>query len=345
MEPLTIKSPADVLAFIGHTLGFWPRESLVCITLNQNQRIGATLRIDLPKTERERLPYAQTVAHYLAKDEHATSILFAVYTATPWNPGQPKPQARTIAALTGVIAERGLTIKDGLLVGNDTFTQYDGGSAELPPIPLTATQTSALNAEYIYRGSAIAPTDRITLPAPTKQAANADGVNEHINAIRKLNADTAISQGRKLWSEMLDATTYPSEEDTIALIANFHYAAIRDRLIADIPGLDEPIDRILFAQTNGTPHWSRIEWAQQLLIHAYTRTSQQHAAPILTAIGYINWWEGRGSKAHQFLQLALEADPNYHLARLSDQMVGSGIVAGWSTDKNKAHPQHGLGMP
>src|SRR5688572_22590133 len=34
METLTIKSPADLLSFIGHTLGFWPQESLVCITVD-----------------------------------------------------------------------------------------------------------------------------------------------------------------------------------------------------------------------------------------------------------------------------------------------------------------------
>jgi len=45
MEKLTITTPSDILGFIGHTLGFWPQESLVCITLNENS-IGATLRID-----------------------------------------------------------------------------------------------------------------------------------------------------------------------------------------------------------------------------------------------------------------------------------------------------------
>src|SRR5688500_8364452 len=33
MEKLTITTPSDVLSFVGHTLGFWPQESLVCITL------------------------------------------------------------------------------------------------------------------------------------------------------------------------------------------------------------------------------------------------------------------------------------------------------------------------
>ncbi|WP_104140081.1 DUF4192 family protein [Arthrobacter sp. ZGTC131] len=79
MEPLTIKTPADVLSFIGHTLGLWPHESLVCITLDAN-RIGATLRVDLPNRDGG-LGYARTVADYLAHDASAASVLFAVYTS------------------------------------------------------------------------------------------------------------------------------------------------------------------------------------------------------------------------------------------------------------------------
>jgi len=125
MEKLTIKTPADVLSFIGHTLGFWPQESLVCITLHENS-IGAILRIDLPQQPGQELPYARTVAHYLTSDTTATSLLFAIYTSEPAQPGQPKPHAATIAALTGVLAEQGITIRDGLFVGDDTFSPYDG---------------------------------------------------------------------------------------------------------------------------------------------------------------------------------------------------------------------------
>jgi hypothetical protein len=69
MEKLTITTPSDVLSFVGHTLGFWPRESLVCITLNENS-IGATLRIDLPRQAVQELPYARTVAHYWPGERH-----------------------------------------------------------------------------------------------------------------------------------------------------------------------------------------------------------------------------------------------------------------------------------
>jgi hypothetical protein len=336
MEKLTIKTPPDVLSFIGHTLGFWPKESLVCITLNENS-IGATLRIDLPRLPGQELPYARTVTHYLTSDTTATSILFAVYTSELPQPGQPKPHAGTIAALTGVLAEQGITIRDGLFVGDETFSPYDDEPGHELALPVSSTQTSAINAEFIYRGSSVQPNNHITLPTTKQEAAKATAVEQHMDTIRNQTDGEAVRQGRKLWADMLDSKTFPSDDDCHALVAHLQFPVIRDRLIADIPGLDEPMQHILFAQTEEAPKWSRIEWAQQLLLHAYTRTSPQHAAPVLTTIGYINWWEGRGSKAHQFLQLALDTDPAYRLARLSDQMIGSGRVAGWNMNKNTAY--------
>jgi hypothetical protein len=338
------RQPTTAETHIGHTLSFWPQESLVCITLNNNG-IGATLRIDLPRQPGQKLPYARTVARYLTSDTNATSILFAVYTSETVHHGQVRPHAGTIAALTGVLAEQGITIRDGLFVGDETFSPYDGEPGTSLALPVNSTQTSAINAEFIYRGSFIEPTDRVTLPTTSQEAAKAAAVEHHMDTIASQPTDAALQQGRNLWADMLDSKTFPSDDDCQALVANLQFPAIRDRLIADIPGVDEPMRQVLFAQTDQAPKWSRIEWAQQLLLHAYTRTSPEHAAPVLTAIGYINWWEGKGSKAHQFLQLALGSDPGYRLARLSDQMIGSGLVAGWNMNKDTAYKTLRYDMP
>lgn len=340
MEPLTIKTPADVLSFIGHTLGFWPRESLVCITLADNH-VGATLRVDLPRPGTER-SYAQTVAGYLAHDTNAASVLFAVYTTEPHDADHAKPHAATIAALTGALAEHGLTIRDGLLVGDDTVSEYDGDPKDRVSLPLSATQSSTINAEFVYRGSTIDPSNRITLPTSTKDTQSMKAVETQVQELQCLDLRDALQQSRTLWNGMLTANTYPSDEQTISLIAGLQVPAIRDQLMADIPGVDEPMERILLAQTHGTPQWSRVEWAQQLLVHAYTHSSTKHSAPILTAIAFINWWEGKGSKAHQYLELALDADPGYRLAKLSEMMIGSGMVAGWNMDKGTAYRGPGL---
>ncbi|MEV4954060.1 DUF4192 domain-containing protein [Paenarthrobacter nitroguajacolicus] len=343
MNALTIKDPADLLSFIGHTLGFWPKESLVCITLNEN-KVGATLRIDLPRQTGHELHYAKTVTSYLASDTNANSIVFALYTSSRPEPGQPKPHAATIAALTGTLAENGITIRDGIFVGEDTYSPYDEEPGQILAFPVSKTQYSQVNAEFIYRGSTIEPTSNIALPPPTHRAEHATAVENYMTTIHADFAHLAVQKAHDLWMSMLDSQDYPTDNDTTALIAYFQFPHIRDQLMADIPGIDEPPHHILFAQTQTPPQWSRIEWAQQLLLHAYTRSSPQHAAPILTTIGYINWWQGRGSKAHQYMQLALDTNPGYRFARLSDQMLGAGIIAGWNTNKDTAYKTH-LDMP
>ncbi|MHA7221201.1 DUF4192 family protein [Arthrobacter sp. RHLT1-20] len=277
MEAFTIKTPADVLSFVGHTLGFWPRESLVCITLVDNH-VGATLRVDLPKPGAE-ISYAQTIAEYLAHDDKAASVLFAVYTFRPAEAGRARPHAATIAALTGALSERGMTIRDGLLVGDDAVSQYDGDPVGGPSLPLSSTQSSQINAEFVYRGSTIAPTNRITLPASTKDTQTADAVESRVKSMQGLNVQDAMGSARTMWTEMLDAKSFPTEERIISLIASLQFPTVRDQLMADIPGIDEPMDRVLLAQTDNTPRWSRVDWAEQPLLHACTRSSTRPPPP------------------------------------------------------------------
>jgi hypothetical protein len=38
--------------------------------------------------------------------------------------------------------------------------------------------------------------------------------------------------------------------------------------------------------------------------------------------------------------VALTFDPNYHLAKLLDQMLGAGVVSSWAQHKNTAYRNH-----
>lgn len=46
-EHIRFTAPADILAYIPHSLGHHPSESFVLLTMN-GKRLGATLRIDAP---------------------------------------------------------------------------------------------------------------------------------------------------------------------------------------------------------------------------------------------------------------------------------------------------------
>ena len=62
-----------------------------------------------------------------------------------------------------------------------------------------------------------------------------------MDSIRTQPAQTALRRGRELWANMLESTDFPSDDDCHAVVANLQFPAIRDRLIADIPGIDEPM--------------------------------------------------------------------------------------------------------
>ncbi|GAB2711518.1 hypothetical protein [Arthrobacter bambusae] len=72
MEALTIKTPADVLSFIGHPWASGPRKAL-CAPLWTPTILAWTFRVDLPKHDGGERAYARTVAGYLANDTNATS--------------------------------------------------------------------------------------------------------------------------------------------------------------------------------------------------------------------------------------------------------------------------------
>ena len=81
-DHLRITGPEDILGFIPHSLGYWPENSLVAMTL-QGKRLGATLRVDLPEPgggsgRSDMLAgFARNVVTYLQADDAADGSLLA----------------------------------------------------------------------------------------------------------------------------------------------------------------------------------------------------------------------------------------------------------------------------
>ena len=77
-SPIAVTSPADILAFVPHALGFAPRESFVLMTM-QGKRLGVTVRVDAHQ-EGNPEAFAASVIGYLANDQDADGSLFILYT-------------------------------------------------------------------------------------------------------------------------------------------------------------------------------------------------------------------------------------------------------------------------
>ncbi|WP_171814558.1 DUF4192 domain-containing protein [Arthrobacter dokdonensis] len=343
MEKLSIKTPDDFIALMGHSLGFWPQESLVCVILDR-RRIGSTLRVDLPSPGADTAHFVEQILRYVATDREATAVVFGIFTHAPLEPGEIRPHEDVMEELTGRLSQQGVIVRDGWLVGETTFTNYlRMGDDSAPSHPLERILSSELNAELVFRGSSIETSPGFHIPVMARPALSTE-VMRHCFRIEAMTPRTATERARTLWNKMLDGGGEPTDDEAAELIANLKFISVRDRLLADIPGIEDSMRDLLLGQTKQSPHWKRVERASEVLFQLYMRTDGTDAAPVLTSLGVIQWWEGHGSKAHQCFQRALEADPGYRLAQLTDHLVRDGILSDWATDKQTAYqPPHTRG--
>ncbi len=190
-DHLRITGPEDILGFIPHSLGYWPENSLVAMTL-QGKRLGATLRVDLPEPgggagggrsggrggsepsgrgsavpkrragsgRRDMLAdFARNVVAYLQADDAADGSLLALFTDTDTNsPGGGRAWAGLLKELELALEAAGLPLRDAWLIGPEFWRNAHCDDPECcgsPGRPVEQIRNSRLNAEMVYRGSSV----------------------------------------------------------------------------------------------------------------------------------------------------------------------------------------------
>jgi hypothetical protein len=173
-EHLTISGPEDILGYIPHSLGYWPSQSLVAMTM-QGKRLGATLRVDLPATggRRSREAFARTVAEYLLADKEADGTLLVFFTEGGniddsfndggcidggWEGTAALSFRPLLADLECALGLAGMPVRDAWRVGEEYWRNLyctDGSCCPMPGRPVAEIRDSRLNAEMVYLGSSV----------------------------------------------------------------------------------------------------------------------------------------------------------------------------------------------
>ncbi|WP_461189853.1 DUF4192 family protein [Arthrobacter sp. Z4-13] len=190
-ERLTVRGPEDILGFIPHSLGYWPAQSLVAMTLH-GKRLGATLRLDLPGPAVLADPcvFARTVCGYLEADENADGTLLALFTNNGWLAGPGRYEA-LLGELELALGGAAMPVRDAWYVGDQYWRDaHCTGSADcpLPGRPIQEIRDSLLNTEMVFRGSSVGPA-----PEQRHLASPVPGIHR-----------AAVLEAEAVWSAQLD---------------------------------------------------------------------------------------------------------------------------------------------
>ena len=152
-DAIRISSPADILGFIPHTLGFVPRESFVFLTM-RGKTLGATLRVDAPAfggTRRFRPLHGGLPRTGHSGHGGAAGHLHGQHPP----PRQPRPFHDHVEAVIEALDSAGTPLQDAWLVTPSHWQNLlcDSDAGCCPPEPLESITDGQLNAELVFRGS------------------------------------------------------------------------------------------------------------------------------------------------------------------------------------------------
>ncbi|WP_077488625.1 DUF4192 family protein [Sinomonas mesophila] len=234
-EPLTIRSPGDVLAYIPHALGEWPSESLVAVSIGRG-RLGPTLRVSLPGQNPGGLgQYAGMVGDYVCSDSEAEGVVLALYTDAEWPAVDRPPHAHLLAAVGERLDGSGLPVLDAWIVGPThwrTILCTDLTCCPWPGRSVEELRTGRIGAEMVYRGSAYGPTE---IPEPLERLLPPAALSAELQRYREDPGrwwdPLAFTAALAAWDEVLGGAVAVGPERLRLLGVTLARPALRDAVI------------------------------------------------------------------------------------------------------------------
>ena len=329
-DPIRFTGPADILAFIPHTLGQTPTESFVALTV-QGNKLGATLRVDAPFGQ-DPVGYAQTIVSYLTADEAATGSLLVIYTDEDTTE-DPRPYSGHVEALHTELETAGMPLQDAWLVTAELWRNYHCTDTSCcPNQSLDVITTSNGNAALIYRGSAVTG---FTAPAPFT---GDEAAREAIAAHKPDGWPEDLEASRAAWAKVLDDPKSLTTQTAHQLAGALQHPTIRDYMMGDIiTHAPDQFTSVMLGVFLTRPDWARVDTAQEVAFELMKATPEGQRAPMLCLMGWLEWLRGKSSFAARYFKLALEDVDGYRLAELLGELVNRGLLADCTRDPKKAY--------
>lgn len=358
-HPLSLADVEDILAYIPHALGFHPVDSVVLL-LVQEQRLEATLRVDLPAMQPEEglNAWVLQVTNLLRRMPEVRSVVAVVYAPSGLGSCREIPYRAMHEKLRDRLQLRGIELRHAWCLGPRCIWDYHAESVEAW-LPRPQTDGNETHLSMVLAGSA--PLNKPWDGCGMEPWPNAENVRELADALRG-NSVEGIARWAKLLelppelaareihedptcaAELIDSLRWKVVRDILPYLAGTSHGETVDVLVKlseREPGEEVPeLGQFLLGQGWRSPDWERTErlWYLARDLLGIAQNHQRYA--LMCVLGWIEWAKGRGSLAMTLLDQVLRECPDYNLAKLLKEMLNQGIMPHWATDQLRAWRAH-----
>jgi len=320
---VSVSDPGEIAAGLPHLIGFRPEESAVLISLagDRGSRVGLTARADLPPSAQVGA-FARALVRSVCTDR-PSGVLLVVVSEAPDEPGSAEPghaqavlpHQRLVHEVLMALAERGVPLRDTLLVRAGRWWTYDcphpccaPGAGTPLPSEVTPLEVASIVSGLVAAGSREELEARIDPPRGSAARAMGDAVLriglEHAAAVHERGAGAVAREARSAVES----------------------AAVRCRPegAGGTPLTDAEVARLLWALRDPgvRDHALRLALGEHpaAMEALWTECTRRALAPLdaapATLLAVSAWLRGDGAMANVALQRALDGEPGYPLAVL-----------------------------
>ena len=313
-DRVQISDPGEIAAAVPQLLGFRPSESvvLVCLGGRSGNRIGLTVRADLPPpdlTAAAARVLADTVSR--ARPDAVVAVLVSEVRDAPGSEDADLPHRGLLGDLTDALSGYGIPVRDALLVRSGRWWSYDCPDPCCRPAAGSAVPdgVSALEAASVLSGTVVASSRKAlerriepdpgrprTVAACARLAGREPTVAQNCGPATTPDRD-AVREALSRCAPGTGAGTRLSDDLVARVVLALQDPGLRDRALLAALGEDAAAAEVLWAEC--------------------TRRAPEplDAAPA-TLLAVSAWLRGDGAMADIALRRALDSDPGYRLAGL-----------------------------
>jgi len=354
----------ELLALLPQLAGTPLRRSLVCIAFRGSTVIGV-LRHDLPRRMADHPVLVTAVVGAVCRIEGADGIIVAVYSDREYPRTNGVAERRLLDRTCARLEDAGFEVHDGFLVaatgwgsvsdpcvpvGGHDLGLIDAAASVLPtlgeampePRPPVADRARAArlrrrlvalrersSTEWLHRelGAQIDPIELVERVLHEPAPSDAQGAWFAELAASAVFRDAIVLQiafGASVGEIALEGMAGAADE--LEQMPEHEWSGDSGRS----EGSDEFVSELYLGRTRLKPAAARVEaglvFVEQLLVDL----PRANRPGVHCIAGWLHWALGRGSRAGEHLDRALEIDPDHAMACLLDMYLGSGALPEWA---------------